>query len=232
MNILLTNDDGYNAPGISLLFNKLQEYGHVVIVAPFYQQSAKSTSKTLGKTILVHQIEKDIYAVEGTPADCTAFGLTSLSIKFDLVVSGCNNGWNISYDTIYSGTIGAGLEALVNKTPAICFSSEHGFDIVEQYFDQVMEFILSKNIISNEYLLNVNFPLDTVKDIRFGKLYYRNDTNFFIKENGEYYPSRTTENDFKDVDTDCYQVNHHIISIVPINKTFFDEKIYDYLVNK
>ena len=125
MNILLTNDDGYNSEGIHILKELLNKYGTVVIVAPKGAMSAKSVSITLEKGIKVEQVDKTTFICEGTPADCVSFGCNALSIKFDLVVSGCNNGFNLSYDTMYSGTVGAALEALTYGIPSIAVSREY-----------------------------------------------------------------------------------------------------------
>ncbi len=232
MNILLTNDDGYFAPGIKLIYNCLQKYGNVVIVAPNVQNSAKSVSKTLGKPLKVEKIENNVFSCSGTPADCVAFGLNSLSIKFDLVVSGCNDGWNISYDTLYSGTVGAALEALINHVPSIAISSDRDLPIVEQYFEMMWEYINKHNLISDEYLLNINFPKEDVIDIKLGELYVRHDEHFFMNENDGYYAYRNCEDKFTDKNSDVYQVTHKIISIVPLAKTCFNQDIYRRLKNK
>ena len=150
MNILLTNDDGYMSIGINLLAKMLSKYGRIVIVAPKNAMSAKSVSVTLGTPIEVKKIGEDIYSVDGTPADAVAFGLSSLDLKFDLIVSGCNNGWNISYDTMYSGTIGACLQALTYRLPAIAVSCEGNFEILESNFEKVMDYILNHNLLSTE----------------------------------------------------------------------------------
>ena len=112
MKILLTNDDGYQAEGLKVLYDYFSKFADVVIVAPLTVMSAKSVSIILGKAVEVRKINDHTFAMEGTPADCVAFGLSSLNKKFDLVISGCNDGLNISYDTMYSGTIGACLQAL------------------------------------------------------------------------------------------------------------------------
>ena len=90
MNILLTNDDGYLAKGINLLFDLLSKKHNVVIVAPKEAMSAKSVSIIVGRSVEVKKINDHLFIMEGTPADCVAFGLSSLSTKFDLVISGCN----------------------------------------------------------------------------------------------------------------------------------------------
>ncbi len=234
MNILLTNDDGYFAEGIQILKRKLSRYGTVVIVAPDVENSAKSVSITLGKPIKVEKVEKNVFSCSGTPADCISFGLTNLNMDFDLVVSGCNNGWNVSYDSLFSGTIGAGLSALIGRVKSVAFSCEKNFPIVEKYFDVVMDFILNNNLLSPEYLLNVNFPLgDTVRGISIGRLYYRQDEYYFIKKEEGFYAMRNCQTDFSDdKNSDCYQVVNGIVSIVPLNKTYFSNDLYDKLKNK
>ena len=234
MNILLTNDDGINSKGILLLKNKLEKYGRIVISAPKNHMSAKSASVTLGKGFNVEQIENDVFAVDGTPVDCVSFTCNALNIDFDLVISGCNDGFNLSYDTIYSGTVGAGLEACRNHLPAIAFSCNSNFEIVEKYFDEVMEFILKKKLLSKNYLLNVNFPNgEDVKGIKISSLYYRDDNYYFVKEKDGYHAYRNCQIDFSDdINSDCYLVNHSYISITPLNKTYFDRSIYNQLIKK
>lgn len=234
MNILLTNDDGYNSKGILLLKEKLSKYGQVVVIAPLEHMSAKSVSITLGKGIEVAQIDSNTFAVSGTPADCVSFALNALNIDFDLVVSGCNNGFNISYDTMYSGTIGAALEGLRNRIPSIAVSCQFNFELVEQYFDKVFDFVIKENILSNEYLLNINFPLgDEVKGIKISTLYYRNDDYYFIKKEDGYWVYRDCQTDFSDdKDSDCYLVNHGFVSITPLNKTYFSIDLYQKIINK
>ena len=165
----------------------------------------------------------DAYYVDGTPADCVAFGLSSLNIRFDLVVSGCNDGFNISYDIMYSGTVGACLQALTYRKPAIAFSSEDGFDVVDKHFDRVMEHILTNNLLSTEYLLNVNFPLgEEVNNIIETHVYYRNESTYYIQtENDKYLAWRELhDEECDDPYSDVYAVYHHNVSITKIGKTW------------
>ncbi len=234
MKILLTNDDGYNSKGINLLLNKLKKYGEIVIVAPKEHMSAKSVSISLGCGHEVKKVSENIFYMDGTPADCVAFALSNLNIDFDLVVSGCNDGWNVSYDTMYSGTIGACLQALTFRKPTIAISCEHNFEIVDKYFDEVFKYINTHDMISNEYLLNINFPLgDKVKKISVGTLFYRQTVTFYTKEDDGYHAYRNIVEDYSsDKNSDCYQVEHGICSIVPLNKSLFNLSIYDKLVKK
>ena len=234
MRILLTNDDGYNAPGITLLYKRLQKFGEVVLLAPETSMSAKSVSITLGKPVNPVQVDQNIFYLNGTPADCAAFGLSTLSKEFDLLVSGCNNGWNISYDTMYSGTIGACLESIKQGVPAIAISCEGNFEIVDKYFDEVLDFILKNKLVSREYLLNVNFPLgEEVKDIQLGRLHYRNSKTFYIQTEEGYLARRQLQDEkITDPKCDVYQVNHGVVSIVPLAKTYYNEDLLDALESK
>ena len=232
MNILLTNDDGYDSIGIRLLKRQLEKYGRVIILAPDSPMSAKSVSITLGKTVKVDEKEKDVYACSGTPADCVSFGLSMFDHEFDLVVSGCNNGLNISYDTMYSGTIGAALQALMMGVPSIAVSAPRNhFELIESHFQEVFDLIQKKKWTSKDYLLNINFPEgEEVKGISLGELYYRKDIQFFEAKDEGYYALREMESDFNQFpNSDCYQVDHGIISIVPLGKTFYNPSIYEKL---
>ena len=240
MNILLTNDDGYDSKGIHLLKDKLKKYGRVVIVAPKGPMSAKSCSITIGTGIHVEQVDGETFICEGTPADCVSFGINALSIDFDLVVSGCNNGFNVSYDTMYSGTVGAALEALTYGKKSIAVSCPYGdgsnFAIVDKYFEKVFKHILDKDLLSNEYLLNINFPYgNEVEGIQISTLYYKVDQYdyYFTKEEDGYHAYRDLKTDFSDDrNSDCFLINNGIVSITPLNKSYFSKEIYDSLKNR
>ena len=222
MKILLTNDDGYNAIGIRLLKDKLAKYGQVVIVAPKKVMSAKSVAVTLGEAVEVKKVEDDVYYLDGTPADCVAFGLSSLGVDFDLVVSGCNHGFNVSYDIMYSGTVGACLQALTFRKKSVAFSAQDGFGIVDKYFDEVFSYILENSLLSTDYALNVNFPLgETYKKIIVTNIFYREENTYYIKQSDGYYLATREihDEDCKEENTDVYAVHHQMISITKISKT-------------
>ena len=222
MNILLVNDDGYNAFGINLLYRLFSKKHHVVIVAPKEAMSAKSVSIIIGRNVEVKKVDDHTFAMEGTPADCVAFGLSSLNTKFDLVVSGCNHGLNVSYDTMYSGTVGACLQALTYEVPALAISCDNNFDIVEEYLERVLDFITKKKLLSKEYMLNVNFPLGKeVESIQLTHIYYRKESTYYIN-NGQdlYFATRDIkDSECTDIESDVYAVYHHQVSITKIKKT-------------
>jgi 5'/3'-nucleotidase SurE len=124
LRILLTNDDGYDAPGLRVLQAALEAAGHrVTVVAPSVNQSGKSVALTTGGSLSYRRIAPDLYAVDGTPADCVRIALTTLLDEMpQLVVSGVNFGQNDGAGTISSGTVGAALTAALLGFPAIAVS--------------------------------------------------------------------------------------------------------------
>lgn len=133
MKILLSNDDGYQAPGIVALYEALKDLADVEVVAPEHNNSAKSNALTLHSPLYVHRATNGFRYVNGTPADCVHIALTGLlGYRPDLVVSGINNGANMGDDTIYSGTVGAAMEGYLFGIPAIAFSqTERGWGYLD-----------------------------------------------------------------------------------------------------
>ncbi|MCX4524247.1 MULTISPECIES: 5'/3'-nucleotidase SurE [unclassified Streptomyces] len=126
LRILLTNDDGYNAPGIRKAFERLTAAGHdVTIVAPLTNQSGTGTKMMSAPTITVKHPEPKVWAVDGTPGDSVAFGLSEVfeGRAPDLVVSGTNFGPNVAGLATHSGTVGGAVAALESGVPAIALST-------------------------------------------------------------------------------------------------------------
>ena len=222
LNILLTNDDGYTAKGINVLKSCLSKYGRVVVVAPKTVMSAKSVSLNLGTPVSIEKLDEDLYVVDGTPADCVTFGLGNLKIEFDFVVSGINHGLNISYDTMYSGTIGACLQALTYRVPAFAVSCDNNFELVEENFDLLYRYIMDNKLLSNKYMLNINFPLgDKVEQIVHTHTFYRSAVAYFEKADGNNYYAKRELHDqsCQDKESDVYAVNHGWISITKLARS-------------
>lgn len=224
MNILLTNDDGYNSEGINLLREKLSKYGEITVIAPQEAMSGKSVSIIYGRSVKVEKVDDNTFIMEGTPADCVAFGLSSLNKKFDLVVSGCNNGFNICWDVLYSGTIGACLEALMYGVPAIAFSTPwDNFSPARKGITQVMDYIVENKLISKDYVLNVNFPMSgEIKGIKMTNVHYRDlsENTYYVKQpDGTFYALRNVKDDCcEDENSDTYAVYNSYVSICKLNK--------------
>src|SRR4030095_7416115 len=164
MKILLSNDDGYQAPGIVALHEAIKDLGDVEVVAPEHNNSAKSNALTLHSPLYVHQGANGFRYVNGTPADCVHVALTGLlGYRPDLVVSGINNGANMGDDTIYSGTVGAAMEGYLFGIPAIAFSqTQKGWAHLESAARTARELV--QHLVgegapeSSPWLLNVNIP--------------------------------------------------------------------------
>lgn len=233
MKILLVNDDGYGAKGIVLVEKLLQKYGEVFVVAPKHHQSGKGTSIDFNRPIGYEKIDDHHYILDSVPVNCTMFGLFGINQDIDLVVSGCNNGYNITLDTMYSGTIGACTQALFSGKPAVAISCQFNFDLVEKHFDEVFSFILNKNLLSNEYLLNVNFPVgDKVKGIQITKQHTPSIKYFFEYLKDTVQDNRTSVVEGAKRGTDVYAVFHDIVSITPLQINQFSLKGYKELKRK
>ena len=167
MKILISNDDGYQAAGIVALFEALQDVAQVEVVAPEFNNSAKSNALTLHSPLYVQRAANGFRYVNGTPADCVHIALTGLLVyRPDLVVSGINNGANMGDDTIYSGTVGAAMEGYLFGIPAIAFSqAEKNWRHLDAAALKARELVLQlgeqhvhNTASSKPWLLNVNIP--------------------------------------------------------------------------
>ncbi|TWO72653.1 5'/3'-nucleotidase SurE [Caenimonas sedimenti] len=164
MKILLSNDDGYQAPGIVALYDAIKDLGEVEVVAPEHNNSAKSNALTLNAPLYVNIAPNGFRYVNGTPADCVHIALTGLlGYMPDLVVSGINNGANMGDDTIYSGTVGAAMEGYLFGAPAIAFSqTQKGWahlDTAARKARELVQYLLAERKTDQPtWLLNVNIP--------------------------------------------------------------------------
>lgn len=164
MKILLSNDDGYQAPGIVALYDAIKDLGEVEVVAPEHNNSAKSNAITLHSPLYVHEAGNGFRYVNGTPADCVHVALTGLlGYRPDLVVSGINNGANMGDDTIYSGTVGAAMEGYLFGVCAIAFSqTQKGWahlDAAARKVRELVQQVLAQGSPQGKpFLLNVNIP--------------------------------------------------------------------------
>jgi len=176
MKILISNDDGYQAPGIVALYEALKDVAEVEVIAPEQNNSAKSNALTLHTPLYVHRASNGFRYVNGTPADCVHIALSGLlDYRPDLVVSGINNGANMGDDTIYSGTVGAAMEGFLFGVPAIAFSQvEKDWVHLQSAARKAREMVLAmqqqKLITTTPWLLNVNIPNRPFEDIRAIKL--------------------------------------------------------------
>ena len=173
MNILLTNDDGYLSSGLMLLTEKLSAMGHnVYVVAPDGNRSACSHSVNFYKKLLIQKLDSycgavQAYICEGTPADCVKYAHSCLGVKFDLLISGPNNGDNYGDSSMYSGTIAAAEEGTACGIKSIALSRA-GYNVA---FSSAVEYVCKNlNELSNVdipyTLLNINVPNLPLTDIK------------------------------------------------------------------
>jgi len=172
VHILISNDDGYQAPGLLLLADALRNQHHkVTIVAPRDDVSGCGMSLSLRRSINVEAAAENLFIVDGTPADCVYIGLNNLVDEpVDLVISGINNGPNLADDILYSGTFAAAMEARRMAMPAIALSiterSVQHYETAAYIAVQMSNALPLLNYRSLLAVLNVNVPDIPVADLR------------------------------------------------------------------
>ncbi len=161
MRILISNDDGYLAPGINALADQLSSIADIVVVAPDSNRSGSSNSLTLDRPLRMMKSDKGFHSINGTPSDCVHIALTGvLDQRPDLVVSGINQGQNMGDDTLYSGTVAAATEGFLFGIPAIAFSQvNHGWAELDSAARLAKDIVLRNlDSLHRPFLLNVNIP--------------------------------------------------------------------------
>jgi 5'-nucleotidase len=164
MRILLSNDDGYAAPGLCAVRHVLAQFGTVTVMAPERNRSGASNSLTLDRPLRLQTISPSVYAIDGTPADCVNLALTGALAEGrpDLVVSGINTGENLGEDVLYSGTVAAAMEGALHGLPAIAVSLAGADDTTDftaaaASFARLLQRLLAGGLAPGS-LLNVNLP--------------------------------------------------------------------------
>jgi 5'-nucleotidase len=175
--ILLSNDDGFYSEGIEALSRSLKDLGEVFIVAPDRERSASSLSLTLHRPLRVKMINRNTFAVDGTPADCVYLAFQKLlPRKPDILISGINTGPNLGQQDIsYSGTVAAALQGTFLRVPSMAVSllpdEKHRYS-----FDQPARIVrlfagrLLENKLPEGVTLNINIPAPPIKGIKIAKL--------------------------------------------------------------
>ena len=228
MKILLSNDDGYFAPGLNILAEHLAKIADITVVAPERNRSGASNSLTLDRPLSVKKASNGFFYVNGTPTDCVHIALTGLMDEMpDMVISGINDGANMGDDTIYSGTVAAAMEGYLLGIPSIAVSmSQHNCTHFETAARIAVEMVqhYQKAGFASPTLLNINVPDVPYEQLkgrtvtRLGKRHKaepviqlktpRNETVYWVGAAGK-------PNDGGD-GTDFYAVSQNIVSISPI----------------
>jgi 5'-nucleotidase len=171
--ILVTNDDGYDAHGLTALVEALEGIGELIVVAPDREQSAAAHALTLDRPLRVCEVARNRYRVDGTPTDCVHLAVHRLTGGRlpDLVVSGINRGLNIGDDLTYSGTVAGALEGALLHIPALAFSTatdEKGradYGPAAAFAPKLCAEVLDRGVDPG-VLLNVNLPVGTPLGVR------------------------------------------------------------------
>lgn len=229
MKILLSNDDGYSALGLSILAEHIAKLADITVVAPERNRSGASNSLTLDRPLSVKKAANGFFYVNGTPTDCVHIALTGLMDSMpDMVISGINDGANMGDDTIYSGTVAAAMEGYLLGIPSIAISmSQHNstyFDTAARIAAELVQHY-QKVGFKSATLLNVNVPDIPYEELqgravtRLGKRHKaepviqlktpRNETVYWVGAAGQ-------PNDGGD-GTDFYAVANKQVSISPIH---------------
>jgi 5'-nucleotidase len=175
--ILVTNDDGIHAQGLSALAQALESLGEVFVVAPDREQSAVGHALTLHRPLRVDQVGERRYAVNGTPSDCVNLGVLGLLPEPPvLVVSGINHGSNLGDDVTYSGTVSAAMEGTLLGVPSMAVSQAEGEVAGFEAAGRVAQLVAARLLVEGlpaKTLLNVNVPRGEVSGIRMTRLGHR-----------------------------------------------------------
>ncbi len=229
MRILISNDDGYSAPGIRALAKAMRRFGYVTVVAPEFNQSGTSNALTLTRPLQVQEVEPGIFAVNGTPSDSVHLALTGLLDELpDLVVSGINCGQNMGEDTMYSGTVAAAIEGYLFGIDSIAFSQiERGWaylDDAATVAQGIVERFLESKKGSEAQLLNVNIPnlpLSQLQGVVATRLGRRHHAESVIKEVSPrgfpiYWVGAAGQPKDRAEGTDFWAVEHQAVSVTPL----------------
>jgi len=222
MRILITNDDGAAAPQLLSLIRWAHKYGHVTVVVPKFEQSAKSHSIEIHKPFEAKQMDLapdvTIWAVESTPADCVRFACSALKLDFDLVISGINRGLNLGHDIMYSGTFAAACEAVNNGIKAIALSTSiKYYDYAAGHLDAIFTYLNDNHLLEINDLYNINIPANPhgIRITKQGGPYFAED--FRPMENDMYYPVvKPIRPDSDDLTLDTVAYRHGYISVSPM----------------
>ncbi|WP_016776329.1 5'/3'-nucleotidase SurE [Anaerophaga thermohalophila] len=236
--ILVTNDDGFDAGGISVLSEIAREFGNVVVVAPDEARSGMSNAITVKVPLFVNQVKKEkglfVFKSNGTPVDCVKLALNSiLPGRPDLVLSGINHGSNSSSSVHYSGTLGGAREGVMNQVSSVGFSlldysHDADFSAARPFVRQIIRQVLQFGLPAGTFL-NVNIPAgDNIKGIRICRQARGKWVEEFMEREDPrkqkyYWLTGFFQNlEPNATDTDEYALKNGYVSVVPCNLDITD----------
>jgi 5'-nucleotidase len=228
MRILLSNDDGYFAPGLQCLAEALATIAEIVVVAPERDRSGASNSLTLDRPLSLHKSHNGFYYVNGTPTDCVHLAVTGmLDTLPDMVVSGINDGANMGDDTIYSGTVAAATEGFLLGIPSLAVSlagfSKGNFAAAALVAKEIVQ-RFENDRLPGPVLLNINVPdiayneLQGMEVTRLGRRHKAEPVVKSRSPRGEtvYWVGAAGPAQDAGEGTDFFAVKHNRVSITPL----------------
>jgi len=228
MRILLSNDDGYQAPGLLALHGAMSSVADVVVVAPDRDRSGASNSLTLEHPIRARTAENGFVRVEGTPTDCVHLAITGLlEQEPDMVISGINAGANMGDDVIYSGTVAAATEGRFLGLPAIAVSlashTPRYFDTAARVVLELVEHLREKPLAADS-ILNINvpdLPHEALQGVLATRLGHRHKAEPVIKQTDPrgrpiYWVGQAGAEQDAGPGTDFHAVRNGFVSVTPL----------------
>jgi len=179
LKILITNDDGINAPGIAMLAEVAKIISDdITIIAPEREQSGRSQAMSLSDIIRLRELGKNTYSISGTPTDCVMLAIKQLMRDNlpDLILSGVNRGQNLADDVNYSGTIGAAMEGAIHNIKSIAFSQVFNIHNIGKDAFQATQMNLMRIL---RLLIELDYPKNIVMNVNFPDVFSENLDHFF-----------------------------------------------------
>jgi len=242
--ILLTNDDGFFSEGIESLFRYLKDLGQIYIVAPDREKSATSLALTLHRPLRVNKIKANVYAVDGTPADCVYLARQKLLPKKpSLLISGLNRGPNLGQQDIsYSGTVAAAIQGTFLKIPSIAVSllpdenHEYFYDFSAKIVYSIARKLLEDKL-PESVTLNINIPPPPFRGIKIVKLGEKRYNPEIIekkdpRKNSYYWIGTGNPKAKGDKDSDVLVAEQGYMTITPLHTDMTDYKAIQHPIFK
>ncbi len=228
MRILLSNDDGYLAPGLLALYDVLKDTQELTVVAPDRDHSGASNSLTLKRPLRVRKSADGFLYVDGTPTDCVHLAITGLMEKEpDMVIAGINNGANLGDDVIYSGTVAAATEGRFLGFPAMAVSmASHE----PQFFDTAARVVidlvnrLNRRLLPADSILNINvpdIPYEDLQGLQATRLGKRHKSEPVVRQqsphgNEVFWVGPAGQEQDAGPGTDFHAIKNHYVSVTPL----------------
>ena len=241
MKILLSNDDGFLAPGLRVLAKVLGEIAHITVVSPDRNRSGASNSLTLDNPLRVTPTENGFFSVNGTPTDCVHLAVTGLLKEMpDMVVSGINEGSNLSDDVLYSGTVAAATEGRFLGFSSIAVSlagPKCQYYETAAHIAKMLVLRIKKDPLPKDTILNVNVPDVPLTDLRgiqvtrLGTRHVAEPTVKTVDPRGRriFWIGQPGPEEDAGPGTDFYAVNMGYVSITPLHLDLTHYKVFEQL---